>query len=118
KWFNNLSKEEHKDWYEITFTDIRNKNLSSSLKGKKKDKEHVDKINKNPEKIKKTANKHIGMKRSDEARKNMSKAKKGKTPHNKGKVYCYDPKTLEKKLCFIDEMPDGYVRGFVKKCKY
>lgn len=50
--------------------------------------EHYEKmlrINKDPEKIRKTAEKHRGMKRSDETRKKMSDAKKGKAPWNKGK---------------------------------
>lgn len=39
-------------------------------------KERMDKINKNPEKIAKMAEKHRGMKRSDEAKVNISEAKK------------------------------------------
>lgn len=40
----------------------------------------MDKINKNPEKIRKTAEKHRGMKRTDETRKNISESLKGKPP--------------------------------------
>lgn len=59
--------------------------ISKGLKEKKKTKEHQDKINKNPEKIAKTAAKHRGMKRSDETCLKMSAAGKGKIPWNKGK---------------------------------
>jgi hypothetical protein len=59
--------------------------MSLAQKGKKKTKEHIEKINQNPEKIRKTAEKHRGMKRSEEAKEKMSKAKKGKfIPWNKG----------------------------------
>lgn len=44
-------------------------------------------MNKNPEKIRKTAEAHRGMKRSKEARENMSRAKKGKPAHNRF-TYC------------------------------
>jgi hypothetical protein len=74
-----------------------------------------DKINKNPEKIKKTAAKHRGMKRSIKAKKNMSLAKKGKVPHNKGKKYYYNPITLEKILCYPNEKPKGFQNGFLPK---
>ena len=40
----------------------------------------MDKINKNPDKIRKTADKHRGMKRSEETRKNISDSLKGKPP--------------------------------------
>lgn len=43
-------------------------------------KTRMDKINKNPDKIKKTAEKHRGMKRTDETRKNISKSLKCKPP--------------------------------------
>lgn len=68
--------------------------------------------NKDPEKIRKTAEKHRGMKRSEEARKKMSEKKKGRPAHNKGKAYCYCPNTLEKKLCRPDEIPSGWLRGY------
>lgn len=73
------------------------------------------KLIKQVDKIKKTAESHRGMKRSDECRKNMSLAKIGKIPHNKGKVYCYHPTTLNKKLCNLSEIPSGYVRGYIPK---
>ena len=57
------------------------------------------------------------MKRSIEAKENMSNAKKGKDPHNKGKVYCYNSDTLEKKLCFESEIPHGWTRGVLSRRK-
>jgi hypothetical protein len=58
--------------------------ISKALKGHKKTQEWINKINKNPEKIAKTAAKHKGMKRTEEARKKMSLAAKGRIPWNKG----------------------------------
>ena len=92
-------------------------NISNATKGIPKSKEHINKINKNQEKIRKTAEKHTGMKRSIEAKENMSNAKKGKDPHNKGKVYCYNSDTLEKKLCFESEIPHGWTRGVLSRRK-
>lgn len=99
----------------FNWNEERNEKISKALKGKKKTKEHIDKINKNPEKIKKTAEKHKGMKRSEESKQRMSNAKKGKEPHNKGKIYCYDPITLSKKLCFESDIPTGWVKGFLRR---
>ena len=98
-----------------SFTESHKEKISKSLINKPKSKEHSNKINKNPEKIKKTAEKHRGMKRSDVARENMSKAKKGKSPHNKGKKYYYNPDTKNKILCFEGEQPNGFIRGFLSK---
>jgi hypothetical protein len=95
----------------------RNNYLSSLWKGVKKSEDHINKINKNPEKIKKTSDKHRGMKRSKETREKMSLAKRGKIPHNMGKKYCYNPETLDKKLCYIHEIPEGWVLGFIPKRK-
>jgi hypothetical protein len=60
--------------------------------------EHIQrmlKINKNPEKIKKTAEKHRGMIRSEEARKNITDSLLGNTPHNKGKIVIHNSFTRE-----------------------
>jgi hypothetical protein len=94
---------------------LRKQLCYSMLYKGKRNPEHTNKINKNPDKIKKTADKHRGMKRSESAKKNMSKAKAGKAPHNKGKVYCYNPNTLEKQLCLIENIPYGWVKGFIPK---
>ena len=111
----NMTPEQYDEWYEKTFTPERNEKLSKSLTGRKMPEETINKINRNPEKIRKTAEKHRGMKRSEEAKRNMSNAMKGKNAPNKGKVYCYDPSSLEKKLCVFNDIPDGWVRGFVPK---
>jgi len=101
----------------IPFTKAHKDKISASLMGHKKSVEWVNKINRNPEKIKKMADTHRGMKRSDESKARMSAAKKGKAPHNIGKVYCYDPISYAKKLCFAVDIPNGWVRGFVPKGK-
>lgn len=58
----------------ITFSDDRNRLISESKRGEKHP--WQDKVNKNPDKIRKTAEKHRGMKRSEEARRHMSEAQK------------------------------------------
>lgn len=117
-----VNEEFHKNYLKkLADIEFRKKqhimNLTYMCVGVKKTKEHVDKINKNPEKIRKTAEKHRGMKRSESTKLRMSLAKKGKSPHNKGKVYCYNPETLEKKLCFRDDVPNGWKFGYLKKLK-
>ena len=57
--------------------------ISRSLSGKKKTQAHVDKINKNPEKIAKTAAKHRGMKRSETTRLRIKLKAQGRTAPNK-----------------------------------
>lgn len=89
--------------------------IKLALTGKAKSQDHINKINKNPDKIEKTAKKHRGMKRSSETRKNISAAKMGKPPHNKGKIYCYNPITKEKLLCLESEIPSGWNRGYLPK---
>lgn len=116
EWFDNMTDEEYRQWYTSTFTEERNKKLSNSLKGHKKSKEWVNKINKNPEKIEKTAEKHRGMKRSEETKRKLSDQKKGKSPCNKGKVYYHDPDTLKGNFILKEEeVPEGWVRGYPKK---
>ncbi len=94
--YNNLTDEEYEEWYNSTFTEESNKKRSKKLKGKSHP--WQDKINKNPDKIRKTAEANIGSKRTEESKLKMSLAKKGKRAHNKGKVYCYNPITLLKKF--------------------
>ena len=115
--FISFSEEERYEWYNKMFTPERNKKLSESCKGRKIDPEQVNRVNKDPEKIRKMAEKHRGMKRSEEAKRKMSEAAKARPIHNKGKVYCYNPETLEKLLCIIEEIPSGWVRGFIPKEK-
>lgn len=80
----------------IKIPEERKEKIRQSQLGKKKTLEHVEKINKNPEKIRKTAEKHRGMKRSDEARQKMREAKVGFVPWNKGKTGIYSEETLHK----------------------
>jgi hypothetical protein len=101
----------------VPLSEERKNKLSISRKGIPKTIEHVNKINKNPEKIRKTAEAHTGMKRTDKTKEKMSIAKKGKDPHNKGKVYCYNADTLEKKLCLESEIPIGWSRGVLSRRK-
>jgi len=95
--------------------------ISRAKMGKKIPREQVDRVNKNPEKIRKTAEKHRGMKRSAEARKNMSDAKKRQPwiPWNKGKKiegfnlkWYHDPITKkELRLSASEEVPVDYIPG-------
>jgi len=113
--FSNMSEEEYTEWYNSTHGPDQRKKRSESLTGHTKSKEWVDKINKNPKKIKKTAETHRGMKRSEESKKKMSVAKKGKRPHNLGKVYIHNPTTKEKRMIHKDEpIPEGFKRGYLK----
>jgi hypothetical protein len=113
--FDSMNEEEYQAWYNKTHGPEAREKRSNSLKGRKKSEEWVDKINRNPEKIRKTAEKHRGMKRSDDAKSKMSQAKKGKPAKNKGKIYIHNPATKEKRLINKDDsIPDGWVRGFLK----
>lgn len=74
--------------------------------------QRMEKINKNPDKIRKMANTHRGMKRSAEARLRMSLASKGKPSSTKGKKAFHDP--VSKKCIFIsptDQIPSGFIAG-------
>lgn len=104
------------------------------LLGHKKSKEWSDSINKNPEKIRKTAEKHKGMKRSLESRQKMSEAKKDYVPWNagktgiysdaqrdhigsmnRGKIWFHDPSTGKNLLFLPDEAPTNFTKGMKKK---
>lgn len=114
--FKTMTEEEYKEWYEKTFTKERNEKLSNSLKGHKKSEEWINKINKNPEKIRKTAEKHRGMKRSEATCKRISESRKNKPANNKDKIHIYNPKTLESKQITKNEViPEGWERGTGKK---
>lgn len=73
--------------------------------------------NRNPDKIRKTAEKHTGMKRSDEAKTNIKNAVResfanGRVSHNKDTIQIYSILTLEvKTINKIDAIPDGWIRG-------
>lgn len=97
----------------------RTKALKSWIKEHQEERlEWIVKINKNPEKIRKTAEAHRGMKRSSETCKNISNALKGKPSYNKGiKVY-HDPVTME--LFHAkpgDVIPNNLLPGIGKKHK-
>jgi hypothetical protein len=85
-----------------------------------KHQDRMNKINLNPDKIKKTADAHRGTKRSKEACSNIKDAinKALQDPEvrqrrsGKGKLYCYDPKTGV--VIRVDNetlVPEGYLRG-------
>jgi hypothetical protein len=80
----------------IPKSETHRKNISKSLTGLTKSELHVNKINKNPEKIRKTAEAHRGMKRTEESKEKMRKAKIGYVPWNKGKRGIYSEETLQK----------------------
>lgn len=100
------------------YSEERNKKISNSLKGRKH--HWQDKVNKNPEKIRKTAEKHKGMKRTESTRRNISNAKKqhydnGGVNPIKGKICCSNPETFE--ILFVDsveDIPNGWVEGNIK----
>jgi len=77
--------------------------------------------NKNPDKIRKTAETHRGMKRSDEAKENMRLAQQkrneaGYEPSNKGKVWIHNPITTEKRyISKEEELPEGFIYGLGKR---
>lgn len=118
-----LEREETKDLRR----EEQYRNLSKSLKGKKKSPEagikiskaltekkkttdHINKINLNPDKIRKTAEAHRGMKRSDESKRRMSLAKAGKTAKNKGKKFFTNPNNKSERGYFLEhEIPEGWV---------
>ena len=126
---NIISKNQKENWKnnkEEIMTNRKNNGhydkVSRSLTGKKKTEEHTNKINKNPEKILKTAEKHRGMKRSDETKQNQSEAKKKFIEENgtkflgKGCFYIHNPETGEKKRCWDkNEVPAGWLKGYGKR---
>jgi hypothetical protein len=77
-----------------------------------KHQERMLKINKNPEKIRKTADAHRGMKRSESSRRKMSESKKGKPAKNKGKILIHNIETKERKYFEAHGIiPIGWARG-------
>lgn len=76
-------------------------------------KEKMDRINKDPEKIRKTAEKHTGMKRSSETCKNISESLLGKPSKSKGKLAAKDP--ITNKISYFsskDEIPKAWSTDF------
>ena len=71
-------------------------------------------INKDPEKIRKSAEKHRGMKRSEETKKRLSEACKGRKPHNTGKMVYHQFIDGIKKLLHLQKgciPPEGWIKG-------
>jgi hypothetical protein len=85
----------------------------------------MDKINHNPEKIRKMAETHTGMKRSDSAKKNISKGISdyyknsedgGAARSGKGCMYIHNPESGEAKRVPKDvPIPSGWKRGMGKR---
>jgi hypothetical protein len=102
-----------------THTEETKQYLSDINKGRDVS-EWIDKVNKNPEKIRKTAETHTGMKRSEEAKQNMKEAQKKRFENepvaNKGKVWIHNPLTKERRYAEKDEqLPKGFQYGLGKR---
>lgn len=89
-----------------------------------KHKARMDKINHDPEKIRKMADTHRGMKRSDESKKRMSESKNeyikkyGCEFIGKGMIYIHNPTTDERKRVKKDYIiPEGWIRGLGRQKK-
>ena len=116
------SKKYKKLMREKCFNAERNKKISERIKkwieeNPEKHKERMLKINKNPEKIKKMAEKHRGMKRSIEAKRNISEAAKKNHKKNpflcgRGCIYIHNPNSGKiKRLNKNESIPDGWLKG-------
>jgi hypothetical protein len=86
--------------------------------------ERIDRINHDPEKIRKTAEKHTGMKRTDETKRKQSASKKkfvaenGTAAFGAGAIYIHNIETKERKRISADEIiPSGWKRGTGKNDK-
>jgi hypothetical protein len=122
--------EEYREMMLVSFnTEKRRNTISTKVKkwitnNPEKHTERMMKINKNPEKIAKMAETHRGMKRSDEAKRNISEARKqtylrdGGVSIGKGSRYIYNPNTKEiKRYLKDDTIPEGWVAGSGPKDK-
>lgn len=95
--------------------------VSKSLTGKKKTYDHVSKINKSLEKIRKTVEFHTGRKRTTESKKLMSQKKKewiinNGCQHNKGYKLYYNPDNIEDVIqCLPIDAPIGWILGDPRK---
>lgn len=112
KWVND--EEYRGKMMTIIQSEERRKKISKTLTGKKRNNPQ----NKDPEKIRKTAETHRGMKRSEQAKKNMSEAAKNLPDDIKlkrsgrGMTYIYNTETEEVKRISKDEqLPDGWITG-------
>lgn len=115
-----------KDWWEANKEQIMKQRyesdhyqkVSESLKLHQRTEEHTNKINKNPEKIRKTADKHRGMKRSEETKSKQSESKKkfieenGTISFGKGMIYVHHKETGEIKRVSKDfDIGNEWLRG-------
>jgi hypothetical protein len=134
----NIMLEKHKDleWYNSVFTTEYREEISKRFKGIPKTQDHRDKIaaahigkehpwqnkiNKNPEKIRKTAEKHRGMKRSAETKakqsaRRLATIKKHGGAFNKNQKLYYDPSNPKDNhiQCLPENKPEGWVSGHWK----
>jgi len=80
---------------------------------------HIDrmnKINKNPEKIRKTAEKHRGMKRSEETKQRIRESKIGLKSNTKDKTTIWNPETQEiRYIPKTADCPVGWIFGKPKE---
>lgn len=115
-----------KDWWEANKEQIMKQRyesghyskVSEALKLHQRTEEHTNKINKNPEKIRKTAEKHRGMKRSEETRQRQSQSKKefieknGTVSFGKGMIYVHHKDTGEiKRVSKEFNLGEEWIRG-------
>lgn len=99
-------------------TEHKNK-ISIALSGLSKSIEHINKINKNPEKIKKTAEWHRGKIRPESTKNKLkehhiNRIKKNGGAQNRGLIVCYNPITLEQQQCSRNNIPVGFIQGNYK----
>ena len=93
------------------------KSASAILKGRAKTADHVNKINRNPEKIEKTRQKHLGSKRTDESKQKMSERRKKTLADrggalNKGHKQFYNPEDhSQTMMCPEGDQPAGWIKG-------
>jgi group I intron endonuclease len=110
-----LSQNAKKRFTGVPKSPEHRKKISKALTGGHRENPH----NKNPEKIRKTAEAHRGMKRSDESKKKMSEAAKNRGANNKGTIWIHNPETLERRMIHKDkEIPHGFCRGLGPRKKH
>ena len=90
------------------FSDEHRKHLSESCKNSEKFQERLQVWNRSDEKKRKTADTHRGMKRSVEARHNMSLAKKGRQTHTKNCYMAYSETGKRHYLPIGSKLPEGW----------
>jgi len=117
--YNRVYTDEHralisKRFKDIPKSEIHRKKIGDSHRGTIKP--WVSEIiNKDPDKIRKTAEKHRGMKRSIETCMKISESRKGKPANNKGKMWIHNPELKIRKFISKNEsIPNGWYRGLGK----